>query len=37
MFGLARGQTITDVIARLPAIESGLGTFRGAARVMPDP
>jgi FtsK/SpoIIIE family len=34
-FGLARGQTITDVIARLPAIESGLGTFRGAARVYP--
>ena len=36
-FGLARGQTITDVIARLPAIESGLGTFRGAARVYPTP
>jgi predicted DNA-binding transcriptional regulator AlpA len=36
-FGLARGQTITDVIARLPAIESGLGTFRGAARVCPTP
>ena len=34
---LARGQTITDVIAKLPAIESGLGTFRGAARVYPDP
>jgi antitoxin (DNA-binding transcriptional repressor) of toxin-antitoxin stability system len=34
-FGLARGQTITDVIARLPAIESGLGTFRGAARIYP--
>jgi hypothetical protein len=34
-FGLARGQTITDVIAKLPAIESGLGTFRGAARVYP--
>jgi S-DNA-T family DNA segregation ATPase FtsK/SpoIIIE len=32
---LARGQTITDVIAKLPAIESGLGTFRGAARVLP--
>jgi S-DNA-T family DNA segregation ATPase FtsK/SpoIIIE len=31
-FGLARGQTITDVIAKLPAIESGLGTFRGVAR-----
>jgi S-DNA-T family DNA segregation ATPase FtsK/SpoIIIE len=37
VFGLARGQTITDVIARLPAIESGLGTFRGAARVYPTP
>ncbi len=36
-FGLARGQTITDVIAKLPAIESGLGTFRGAARVTPTP
>ena len=36
-FGLARGQTITDVIAKLPAIESGLGTFRGAARVLPTP
>jgi hypothetical protein len=34
-FGLARGQTITDVVAKLPAIESGLGTFRGAARVYP--
>jgi len=37
VFGLARGQTITDVIAKLPAIESGLGTFRGAARVLPTP
>lgn len=36
-FALARGQTIADVIARLPAIESGLGTFRGAARVYPTP
>jgi len=36
-FGLARGQTITDVIARLPAIESGLGTIRGAARAYPTP
>jgi hypothetical protein len=36
-FGLARGQTITDVIAKVPAIESGLGTFRGAARVYPTP
>jgi FtsK/SpoIIIE family len=34
-FALARGQTIQDVIAKLPAIESGLGTFRGAARVYP--
>jgi len=34
-FALARGQTINDVISRLPAIESGLGTFRGAARVYP--
>jgi hypothetical protein len=34
-FRLARGQTITDVIARIPAIESGLGTFRGAVRVYP--
>ena len=36
-FRLARGQTITDVTARIPAIESGLGTFRGAVRVMPTP
>jgi DNA translocase FtsK/SpoIIIE-like protein len=36
-FALARGQTIKDVIAKLPAIESGLGTFRGAARVVPTP
>jgi hypothetical protein len=34
-FKLARGQTINDVIARIPAIESGLGTFRGAVRVYP--
>ena len=34
-FALARGQTIADVIARLPAIESALGTVRGAARVSP--
>jgi len=34
-FRLARGQTIDDVRAKLPAIESGLGTFRGAARVYP--
>jgi hypothetical protein len=36
-FRLARGQTITDVIAQVPAIESGLGTFRGAVRVYPTP
>jgi hypothetical protein len=36
-FGLARGQTITDVINKVPAIESGLGTFRGAVRVLPTP
>ena len=34
---LARGQTITDVAAKIPAIESGLGTFRGALRVYPTP
>src|ERR1022692_2901233 len=32
---LARGQTIDDVTARIPAIESALGTFRGALRVYP--
>jgi hypothetical protein len=32
---LARGQTIHDVVARIPALESGLGTFRGAIRVYP--
>jgi hypothetical protein len=36
-FALARGQTITDVIGKIPAIESGLGTFRGAVRVYPTP
>ena len=36
-FRLARGQTITDVTERIPAIESGLGTFRGAVRIMPTP
>jgi S-DNA-T family DNA segregation ATPase FtsK/SpoIIIE len=36
-FRLARGQTIEDVRARLAAIESGLGVFRGAARVYPTP
>jgi S-DNA-T family DNA segregation ATPase FtsK/SpoIIIE len=34
---LARGQTINDVVAKLPAIESGIGTFRGAVRVYPTP
>jgi hypothetical protein len=33
---LARGQTIEDVIAKVPEIESGLGTFRDAVR-LPDP
>ena len=32
---LARGQTITDMTARIPAIESALGTYRGAFRVYP--
>jgi S-DNA-T family DNA segregation ATPase FtsK/SpoIIIE len=36
-FRLARGQTLDDVRARLPAIESGLGVFRGAVRVYPTP
>ncbi|MEU5879464.1 FtsK/SpoIIIE domain-containing protein [Spirillospora sp. NPDC047279] len=34
-FALARGQTIQDVIGKVPAIESALGTFRGAVRVHP--
>ena len=34
---LARGQTITDVIAKIPGLESALGTFRGAIRVYPTP
>jgi len=34
---LARGQTITDVIAKIPALESALSTFRGAIRVYPTP
>jgi S-DNA-T family DNA segregation ATPase FtsK/SpoIIIE len=34
-FRLARGQTIDDVVAKIPVIESGLGTFRGAVRVYP--
>ena len=36
-FRLARGQTIIQVIAKIPEIESGLGTFRGAVRVYPTP
>jgi hypothetical protein len=34
-FALARGQTIQDVVAKTPAIESALGTHRGAVRVYP--
>jgi hypothetical protein len=34
---LARGQTINDMIGKIPALESGLGTFRGAVRVYPTP
>jgi DNA-binding transcriptional ArsR family regulator len=36
-FRLARGQTIRDVTAKIPAIESGLGTLRNAVRVYPTP
>lgn len=32
---LARGQTIADVTGKIPALESGLGIFRGALRVYP--
>jgi DNA translocase FtsK/SpoIIIE-like protein len=35
--GLARGQTIQDVISKIPALESALGTFRGAVRISPTP
>lgn len=34
---LRSGQTVADVIADVPAIESGLGTRPGAIRVEPDP
>lgn len=34
---LARGQTLTDVMAKIPAIESGFGTHRNAIRVYPTP
>ncbi len=30
---LARGQTIADVMAKIPALESGFGTHRNAIRV----
>jgi DNA translocase FtsK/SpoIIIE-like protein len=36
-FRLARGQTLTDVINKIPALESALGTYRGAVRVLPTP
>jgi FtsK/SpoIIIE family len=36
-FRLARGQTIKEVTAKIPAIESGLGTSRNAVRVYPTP
>ncbi len=32
---LAYGQTVADVTARIPAIESALGTVRGAVQVFP--
>jgi hypothetical protein len=32
---LARGQTIADVMAKIPALESGFGTHRNAIRVYP--
>lgn len=34
---LRPGQTVADVVAQVPAIESGLGTRPGAVRVEPDP
>ncbi|GAB1819313.1 hypothetical protein HerbRD11066_24770 [Herbidospora sp. RD11066] len=34
---LARGQTVEDAMGKLPAIESALGTRRGAARIQPIP
>jgi hypothetical protein len=34
---LARGQTVEDAMAKLPALESALGTRRGAARIQPIP
>jgi DNA segregation ATPase FtsK/SpoIIIE, S-DNA-T family len=35
--GLRRGQTVSDLMNRVPALESGLGTRPGAVRVEPDP
>jgi S-DNA-T family DNA segregation ATPase FtsK/SpoIIIE len=35
--GLHRGQTVNDLMNRIPALESGLGTRPGAVRVEPDP
>ncbi|MGH3783314.1 MAG: hypothetical protein ACRDRO_22525 [Pseudonocardiaceae bacterium] len=35
--GLRRGQTVSDLVNRVPALESGLGTRPGAVRVEPDP
>lgn len=35
--GLRRGQTAADVIAKVAALESGLGTRPGAVRIEPDP
>jgi DNA segregation ATPase FtsK/SpoIIIE, S-DNA-T family len=35
--GLRRGQTAADVIAKVSALESGLGARPGAVRVEPDP
>jgi DNA segregation ATPase FtsK/SpoIIIE, S-DNA-T family len=35
--GLRRGQTVNDLINRVPALESGLHTRPGAVRVEPDP
>ncbi|GIH99485.1 cell division protein FtsK [Planobispora takensis] len=34
---LARGQTVEEAVAKLPALESALGTRRGAARIQPLP
>ncbi|MDQ3764724.1 MAG: FtsK/SpoIIIE domain-containing protein [Actinomycetota bacterium] len=35
--GLRRGQTVHDLVNRVPALESGLGTRPGAVRIEPDP